>query len=64
MGASFDETMREAEEEISCTRGGARFRQEKRHRIGECPAAIGIQNREGQPHKTKRPYNNEEDDQT
>ena len=40
MGASFNETMREAEEESGLMRGGARFQQEKRQRIGEGPVAI------------------------
>ena len=35
MGASFDETVREAEEESGFMRGGARFRQEKRQRTGK-----------------------------
>ena len=43
MGASFDEIVREVEEESGCTRGGARFRQEKRQRIGEGTATIGTQ---------------------
>ena len=62
MGASFDDTMREAEEEIFCIRGGARFRQEKRQRTGEGPTAIETKNHEGKPHGTKRPYSDEEDD--
>ena len=64
MGASFDEAMREAEEESGFTRGGARFRQEKRQRIGEGLAANETQNREGRPHRTKQIYSDEEDDQT
>ena len=53
MGASFDETVREAEEESGCTRGGERFRQEKRQRIGEGPAVIKMKNYEGKPHRMK-----------
>ena len=64
MGAIFNDTVREDEEESGCTRGGARFRQEKRQRIGEGHVAIETQNHEGKPHKTKRPYNDEEDDLT
>ena len=45
---NFDETMREAEEEIGCTRGGARFRQEKRNKTEEGIATIEMQNCEGQ----------------
>ena len=45
-------------------RGGARFRQEKRHRIGEGPVAIEMQDYEEKPHGTKRPYSDNEDDQT
>ena len=63
MGASFDEIVREAEEGSGCTRGEARFQLEKRQRTREGPAAIETQDREGQPHKTKRPYSDEEDDQ-
>ena len=62
MGASFDETLREVEEESGCTRGGARFRQEKRQRTREGPAAIETQNHKGQPHKMKQHYSDEEDD--
>ena len=35
MGASFDEIVKEAEEESGLMRGGERFRQEKRKRIGK-----------------------------
>ena len=62
MGASFDETVREAKEESGFMRGGARFRQEKKHRIGEGPAVIEMQDHEGRPHRTKRPYSENEDD--
>ena len=62
MGASFNETMREVEEESGITRGGARFRQDKMQSIGEGPVAIKIQYREGRPHGTKRTYDDEEDD--
>ena len=55
MGASFDDIVRESEEGSGCTRGGERFRQEKRQRIGEGPATIEIQDCEGIPHKTNRP---------
>ena len=54
MGASDDETMRKIEQESGLTRGGAMFRQEKRQRIGEGPAAIEMQDSEGRPHGTKR----------
>ena len=47
MGASFDEIVREAEEESGHTRGGARFRQEKRKMIGEGPTLIEMQDCEG-----------------
>ena len=40
MGASDDETMRKVEQESGLTRGGARFRKEKRQRTGESPAMI------------------------
>ena len=53
MGAIFDETLREVEEESGCTRGGARFRQEKRQRTREGPTAIEMQDHEGISHETK-----------
>ena len=43
MGASYDETVMEAEEKGGITRGGARFQQEKRQRIGKSPVAIKTQ---------------------
>ena len=63
MGVSFDETLREADEGSGCTRGGARFRVEKRQRIGD-PVEIETQDCEVQPHGTKQPYTNEEGEQT
>ena len=62
MGASFDETVREAKEESGFTRRGVRFRQEKRHRTGEGPATIEMQDHEGRPHRIKRSYSDKEDD--
>ena len=62
MVASFDNTMRESKEESGCTRGGERFQQEKRKRTGEGPAVIKMQDHEGKPHGTKRPYSGDEDD--
>ena len=53
MGVSLDETVREADEESGCTRGGARFRVEKRQRTGEGPSVIRMQYCERQPHRTK-----------
>ena len=53
MGASYDDTVRESQEESGIQRGGARFRQEKRKRTGEGPAVIRTQYHEGIPHKTK-----------
>ena len=63
MGASFDEIVREAKEDIGLTRGGERFQQEKRQRTGEGPVVIEMQDREGRPHGTKRPYSDDEDNQ-
>ena len=54
MGTSFDETVREAKEEIGLMRGGERFLQEKRQRIGEGPVVIKMQNLVGKTHETKR----------
>ena len=56
MGMSSDETVRVVEETSGCMRGGARFQQEKRQRMGEGPVAIEMQGRKEQPHGTKRPY--------
>ena len=53
MGASFDKTMREDEEESGCIRGGERFQQEKREMIGKGPATIETKTCEGKPHGTK-----------
>ena len=64
MGASYNETLREAEEESGLMRGGARFRQDKRQRIGEGPAVIETQYHEGIPHRKKRPYSEDEREQT
>ena len=38
MDGSYDGTVREVKEGSGVTRGGARFQQEKRQRIGESPA--------------------------
>ena len=62
MGASFYKIVRESKEESGCTRGGERFRQEKRQRTGEDPATIKTQDHKGRPHGTKQPYSDEEDD--
>ena len=43
-------------------RGGASFRKEKRQRTREGPALIEVQDHEGKPHGTKRPYSEKEDD--
>ena len=53
MGASFDNIVREVKEGIFCTRGGVRFRLEKRKRTGEGPATIETQDHEEKPHGTK-----------
>ena len=63
MGEIYDETMSEVEEESGLTRGGERFRQEKRKRIGEGLVAIETQDHEGIPHGTKRPYSDNEENQ-
>ena len=61
MGVSYGETLRESREECGITRGGVRFRREKRHRKGEGPAAIETQDRKGRPHGTKRSQSDDED---
>ena len=61
MGISSGESTKVIEERIGCTRGGARF-QEKRQRIGEGPTAIEVRCCEEQPHGTKRPFSDDEDE--
>ena len=58
---SSGENVKFVEETSGCTRGGARFR-EKRQRTGEGPAAIEVRCHEEQPHGTKRPFSDNEDD--
>ena len=53
MGASFDDIVRESKEESGCTRGGARFRQEKRNKTEEGISTIEMQDHEGKAHGTK-----------
>ena len=53
MGMSSKEFVRVNEETSGCMRGGERFRQEKRQRIGEGPATIETQNRKGKPQEMK-----------
>ena len=62
MDGSYDDTMREAKEGSGLTRGGERFRQEKRKRKGESLAAIKMKDRERRTHETKKPYNDEGDE--
>ena len=62
MGMSSGEIVRVVEEKSGCTRGGEKLR-EKRQRIGEGPTAIEVHCHEEQPHKTKRRFSDEEDDQ-
>ena len=57
---SYGENVNVVEETSGCTRGGARF-QEKRQRMGECPAEVEVRYREEQPHRTKQPFCDEED---
>ena len=53
MGMSSKEFLRVDEETSGCTRGGARFRQEKRQRTWEGPVVIKMQYHEEKPHVTK-----------
>ena len=55
--------MREVEEECGLVRSGVRFRQEKRLRNEERPGAPGIRRYERISQGTKRPYNEEGNDQ-
>ena len=48
MGMSSGENIKVIEEISGCTRGGARFRQEKRNKTEEGIATIEMQNCEGQ----------------
>ena len=52
MGMSSGENVKVAEETSGCTRGGARFLEE-RQRMGEGPAMIEVQCHEEQPHSMK-----------
>ena len=61
MGASFNDTVREAKEESGLTRGGERFRQEKRQRTEEGPVAIEMRDHKGIPNGTNRPYSDKGD---
>ena len=62
MGMSSSEIVKVTKERSGCTRGGARF-QENRQRIGEGPVVIKVRCREEQPHRTKRVFSDDEDDQ-
>ena len=63
MDGSYDETMREVEEECVLMQSGVRFWQEKKQRIEESLGLIGTRNYERISQGTKRPYNDEGDDQ-
>ena len=62
MGMSSGENVKVVEETSGCTRGGARFR-EKIQRTSESPALIEVQCCEENPHRTKQPFCDDEDDQ-
>ena len=47
MVASYDDTVRKVEEESGIMRGGANFRQEKRQRTEEGPAATKMKDHKG-----------------
>ena len=53
MDGSYDETVREAEEECGLLQSGVRFWQEKRQRTEESPAATKIRNYERRSQGTK-----------
>ena len=63
MDGSYDETVREFEEECGLLGSRVRFRQEKRWRTKESPGATRARNYEKGPQGTKQPYNNEGNDQ-
>ena len=62
MDGSYDETVREVVKECGLLRSGVRFRQEKRQRTEESPAATGTRNYERRSQGTKQPYNDEGDE--
>ena len=62
MGMSYGENVKVTEETSGYIRGGEKF-QEKRQSTGEGPAAIEVQCREEQPHRTKQTFCDDEDDQ-
>ena len=64
MDGSYDEFVREVEEECDLLRSGVRFLQEKRQRIEESPSATVTRNCKRRLQGTKRPYIVEGDDQS
>ena len=62
MAMSSGESVKVTEETSGCTRGGARFR-DKRQRTGEGPDVIEVQCHEEQPHRKKRSFSDNKDDQ-
>ena len=64
MGATYDETVRKVDEESGITRGGERFRQEKRQMTGEGPTMIKMKDHKGIPHRLKWPHSDDEEDHT
>ena len=63
MDGSYNKTVRETVEECGRMRSGVRFHQEKRRRNEESFGVTGMKNYEKGPQGTKRPYNDEGDDQ-
>ena len=62
MDGSYDETMREVDEECGLRQSGVSFQQEKRQRNKESFGATETRNYERISQGTKRPYNDEGDD--
>ena len=59
MDGSYNDTMREVEEECGILQSGVRFQQGKRQRTKESPGENGTRNCERKPKGTKRPYTDE-----
>ena len=61
MGMSSGESAKVVEETSGCIRGEARFH-EKRQRMLEGPAPIEVRCHKEQPHGTKQPFSDNDDD--
>ena len=62
MDGSYDESVREVEEECGLLQGGVRFRQEKTQRTKESHVATETRSYETRSQGTKQPYSDKRDD--